>query len=97
MSDKSSGVKVSFDYYIFHAQQLCRVAFKIALCVSNMQLHRVQQCLLSRDQMLNCKEVPSIKGALKIYFQFNWEVMSTIGRMHLSDNYTRREVYDVYQ
>ena len=77
VSDKSSGIKVSFEYYIYHAQQICRVAFKIALCVSNMRLHRVQQRLLSEDQMLNCKEVPSTKGAIgrhaigwmKIYFQ----------------------------
>ena len=32
VSDKSTGIKVSFEYYIFHAQQICRVAFKIALC-----------------------------------------------------------------
>ena len=105
VSDKTSGIKVSFEYYIYHAQQICRVAFKIALCVSNMRLNRVQQRLLSGDQMLKCKEVPSMKGAIgrhaigwmKIYFQFNCEIMPTTGRMHLSDNYTRREVYDVYR
>ena len=105
VSDKTSGIKVSFEYYIYHAQQICRVAFKIALCVSNMQLNRVQQRLLSGDQMLKRKEVPSMKGAIgrhaigwmEIYFQFNCEVMPTTGRMHLSENYTRREVYDVYQ
>ena len=42
VSNKSLGIKVSFEYYIFPAQQICRVAFKIALCVSNMRLHRVQ-------------------------------------------------------
>ena len=36
-------------------------------------------------------------GWMKIYFQLNCEVMPTTGRMHLSDNYTRREVYDVYR
>ena len=86
---------MSFVYYIYHAQPIYRVAFKIALCVSNMRLHRVQQRLLSRDHMLKCKEVLSIKGAIgrqaigwmKIYFQFNYEVMPTTGRMHLFDNY----------
>ena len=34
---------------------------------------------------------------MKSYFQLNCEVMPTTGRMHLSDNYTRREVYDVYR
>ena len=70
-----------------------------------MRLHRVQQRLLSGDQMLNCKEVPTMKGAIgrhaigwmKIYFQLNCEVMPTIGRMHLSNNYTRGELYDVYR
>ena len=55
--------------------------------------------------MLKCKEVPSMKGAIgrhvfgwiKIYFQFNCEIMPTACKMHLSDNYTRREVYDVYR
>ena len=70
-----------------------------------MRQNRVQQRLLSGDQMLKCKEVPSMKGAIerhvigwmKFYFQFNCEVMPTTGRMHLSDNYKRREVYDVYR
>ena len=105
VTDKSAGIKVSFEYYIFHSQQICRVAFKIALRVSNMRLHRVQQRLLSGDQMVNSKEVPSMKGAIgrhamgwmKNYFKLNCEVMPTTGRMHLADNYTRREVYDVYR
>ena len=105
VSDKSSGIKVSFEYYIYHAQEICIVAFKIVLYVSNMRLHRVQQRLLSGDQLVKCKEVPSMKDAIgrhaigwmKIFFQFNCEVMPTIGRMHLFDNYTRREVYDVYR
>ena len=46
--------------------------------------------LRTRNQILEI-------GWMKIYFQFNCEVMPTTGRMHLSDNYTRREVYDVYR
>ena len=49
--DKSLGIKVSFEYYIYHAQHICRVAFKIVLCVSNMRLHRVQQRLVKRLQV----------------------------------------------
>ena len=36
-------------------------------------------------------------GWMKIYFNLNCEVMPTSGRLHLSDNYTRREVYDSYR
>ena len=36
-------------------------------------------------------------GWMKIYFQFNCEVMPTTCRMHLSDNYTHREIYDFYR
>ena len=105
VSDKSTRINVSFEYYIFRAQQVCRIAFKIALCVSNMRLHRVQQRIVSGDQIINFKEVPSMKGAIgrhamgwmKSYFKLNCEVMPTTGRMHLADNYTRREVYDVYR
>ena len=39
--DVSSDISISFEYYIFIAQQCCRVAFKISLCVINMRLHRV--------------------------------------------------------
>ena len=46
--------------------------------------------LRTRNQILEI-------GWMKIYFQFNCEVMPTTGRMHLSDNYTRGEVYDVYR
>ena len=34
---------------------------------------------------------------IKNYFNLNCEVMPTTGRLHLSDNYTRREVYDAYR
>ena len=97
-----SDIKISFEYYLFTAQQCCRVAFKISLCVSNMRLHRVQQRVLNGDLSSDGGVVPSMKGALvrntigwmKKYFKINCEVMPTTGRLHLSDNYTRREVYD---
>ena len=100
-----SDIKISFEYYLLDAQQCCRVAFKISLCVSNMRLHRVQQRVLNGDLNSDGGSVPSMKGALgrnaigwmKIYFNLNCEVMPTSGRLHLSDNYTRREVYDSYR
>ena len=55
VSDKSSGIKVSFEYYIYHAQQICRVALKIALYISNMRVHRVQQRLFSGIKCSNVK------------------------------------------
>ena len=47
VSDKTSGISISFEYYLFMRQQCCKVAFKIALHVSNMRLHRVQLRVLN--------------------------------------------------
>ena len=105
VKDILSNIKISFEYYLFYSQQCCRVAFKISLCVSNMRLHRVQQRVLNGDTCVDGGDVPSMKGAsgrnaigwMKNYFKLNCEVMPTTGRLHLSDNYTRREVYDAYK
>ena len=105
VSDISSNISISFEYYIFNATQCCEVAFKISLCVSNMRLHRVQQRVLNGDLSIDGGDVSSMKGAfgrnvigwMKNYFKLNCEVMSTSGRLNLSDNYTRREVYDAYK
>ena len=43
VKDICSNIRISFEYYLFTGRQCCRVAFKIALCVSNMRLHRVQR------------------------------------------------------
>ena len=104
VKDIWSGIKISFEYYLFTSQQCCRVAFKIALCVSNMRLHRVQW-VLNGDLSIDGGDVPSMKGAseinaigwMKNYFKLNCEVMPTSGRLHLSYNYTWREVYDAYR
>ena len=103
--DKASDISISFEYYLFTARQCCRVAFKIALCVSNMRLHRVQQRVLNGKNPIEDDNLPSMKGAsgrnaicwMKTYFKFNCEIMPTTGRLHLSNNYTRREVYDSYR
>ena len=105
VSDKATDISMSFEYYLFTARQCCRVAFKIALCVSNMRLHRVQQRVLNGNNPVEDDNLPSMKGAsgrnaitwMKTYFKFNCEIMPTTGRLHLSDNYTRREVYYSYR
>ena len=91
-----SDIKSSFWYYLFTAQQCCRVVFKIALCVSNTRLHRVQQRVLNGDLSIDGNDVPSMKGAsgrngigwMKNYFKVSCEVMPTTGMLHLSYNYT---------
>ena len=96
ISDKSSEISISFEYYIYGAQQCCRVAFKISLCVSNMRLHRVQQRVINGDISINGNYVPSMKGVvgrhatswMKNYFELNG---------YKFDNYTRREAYNAYK
>ena len=105
LKDILSDIKISFEYYHFYGLQCCRVAFKISLCVSNLRLHRVQQRVINGDLSIDGGDVPSMKGAsgrnaigwMKNYFKLNCEVLPTTGRLHLSDNYTRREVYGVYR
>ena len=66
---------------------------------------RVQQPVLKCDLNSDSRAIPSMKGALtrnaicwmKNYFKLNCEVMPTTSTLHLSDNYTRREVYDAYR
>ena len=36
-------------------------------------------------------------GWMKNDFKVNCDVMPTTGRLHLSDNYTQRDVYDAYR
>ena len=70
-----------------------------------MRLHRVQQHVLNGDVDNDGGNVPSMKGAygrneiswMKNFFMLNCEVMPTTGRLHLSYNYTRQEVYDAYR
>ena len=61
--------------------------------------------VLNGDLSVDGDDVPSMKGASRInaigwmknYFKLNCEVMPTTGRLRLSNNYTRREVYDAYK
>ena len=98
VKDTSSSLSISFEYYNFLREQCCRSAFKIVFCVSNLRLQRVQQRALHGD-------LPSMKGSkgrhavswMKHYFQLHCEVMPTTGRLHLSDNFTRKEIFQVYK
>ena len=73
-----------------------------------MRLHRVQQRVLNGDLSINCRNIPSMKGAsgrnaiswMKNYFKLNCEGMPTTGRLNVSDNLTRSirslEIGNVY-
>ena len=65
VSGKSSDISISCEYYIFYAQQCCRVAFKFSLCVSNRRLNRVQQQVINGDLSIHCNNVPSMNGAAR--------------------------------
>ena len=83
----------------------CRVAFKISYSIGNMRLQRIQHRLLNGWWVpLNNIDSPC-KGLIgrhavrwmEIYFSKQCEVMPTTRRLHLSDNFTRREVYLAFQ
>ena len=88
ISNISTDISISFEYYIFDTQQCCKVPFKISLCVNNMRLHRVQQWVLHGDLFINNNNIPSMKsatrrhvvGLMKNYFKINSEVMPATGR-----------------
>ena len=62
VSGKTSDISISFEYYLFTVQQCSRVAFKIALRVSNMSLHRVQLRVLNGDSNIETDNAPNMKG-----------------------------------
>ena len=103
--DKTSGISISFEYYLFTVQQCSRVAFKIALRVSNMSLHRVQLRVLNGDSNIETDNAPNMKGTwgrnvaswMKSYFKLHCQVIPTTNRLHLYDNYTCQDVYDSYR
>ena len=106
VNDSSSRNTIWFDYYLNMTDKCCRQAFKIALGVGNMRLNRVQQCCLFGYSVY---ETPAgeISGRglvgqnainwMQNYFRFHCEVMPTTGRLHLSDNYTRDELFQIYR
>ena len=93
------------EYYHSLAMKSCWVAFKIAYSIGNMRLQRIQHRLLNGWWVpLNNIDSPC-KGLIgrhvvrwmEIYFSKQCDVMPTTGRLHLSDNFTRREVYQAYK
>ena len=106
IKDTSSRNKVSFDYYLNMNDRCCRQSFKIALGVGNMRLNRIQQRCLSSDWAWETP-VGEVSGRglvgqnaitwMQNYFRFHCEVMPTTGRLHLSDNYTRDELFQIYR
>ena len=102
VKDIWSNIKISLEYYMFTERQCCRVSFKIALCVSNMRLHRVQQRVLNGDLSIDGGDVPRMKGAsgrnaissMKDYLKLNCEVTQTSGvvkqTVHKRNRCTRR-------
>ncbi|KAH7284934.1 hypothetical protein KP509_33G003100 [Ceratopteris richardii] len=93
-----SVTRVGFEYFFTQGMPCCRAAFKIAMGVGNFRIHRVQQGFLNGDLILDTFHVGT-KGSvgrhamnwMMNYFSLHCEVMPTTGRLHLSDNFTRRE------
>ncbi len=106
MRDPSSGKNVSFEYYLNVNDRCCRKAFKIALGLGNLRLNRIQCRYISGDTFEN-NSVVEISGKglvgqhaiywMQNYFRMHCEVMPTTGRLHLADNYTRDELYQIYK
>ena len=106
VQDSSSRDKVTFDYYLNVNDRCCRKAFKIALGIGNMRLNRIQHRCLYGDAILEHLNADySGRGLvgqhavnwLQNYFTLHCEVMPTTGRLHLSDNYTRDELFKMYR
>ena len=106
VQDSSLGSKVSFEYYINISDRCCRKAFKIAFGIGNMRLDRIHRRCLSGDAMVESvgSDVSSrgLVGQhaviwMKNYFGMHCDVMPTTGRLHLSDNYTRDELFRIYK
>ena len=83
----------------------CRVAFKISYTIGNMRLQRIQHRLLKgwwvpfNNTKSTCKGLIGRHAVrwMEIYFSKQCDVMATIGRLHLLDNFTHREVYQAYK
>ena len=64
---------------------------------NNVFLVGIRCSIVKRFQVWKLQLEDMLLVGMKIYFQFNCEVIPITSRMHLSDNYTRREFYDVYR
>ena len=106
LQDSSSRAKVCFEYFLNMNDRCCHKAFKIAFGVGNMRLNRIQQqCYFGNSISETPVEELTTKGLvgqhaikwLQNYFRLHCEVMPTTGRLHLSDNYTREELFQIYK
>ena len=106
LQESSTRNTVTFEYYINISERCCRKAFKIVLGVGNMRLNRIQRRCLSGD-IVGDKQLDVVIGKglvrqhavtwMQNYFRLHCDVMPTTGRLHLSDNYTRDELYQIYR
>ena len=93
------------EYYLALRTKCCRVAFKIAHSIGNMRLQRIQLRLVKGSFIPFDMNSSGSKGLIgrhsinwmEIYFSKQCDIMPTTGRLHLSDNFTRREVYQEYK
>ena len=91
------------EYYLAPSMKSCWVAFKIAYNFGNMKLQRIQHWLGSWEPFNNkasrCKGLVGCHAVrwMEIYFSKQCDIMPTTRRLHLSDNFTRHEVYQVYK
>ena len=92
------------EYYLTVSMKSCRVAFKIAYSVGSMRLERIQHRLLKVSWVPFNNKASICKGLLgghvvtwmERYFSKQCDIMPTTGSLHLSDNFTHREVYQTY-
>ena len=102
---KARPSSMHIEYYLALSIKSCQVAFKIAYSISNMRLQRIQTRLVKGSWVPFNNKVSGCKGLvgrhagrwMEIYFSKQCDIMSTTGRLHLSDNFTHREIYQVYK
>ena len=84
----------------------CWVVFKIAHNIGSMRLQRIQLRLVKRSCIPFDMNSSGIKGLIGrhcinwmdwIYLSKQCDIMPTTGRLHLSNNFTRHEVYQEYK
>ena len=93
------------EYYLTLSTKYCRISFKIAYSIDNSRLYRIQQRLVNGSWVPFDKNICGSKGLIglhamrwmEIYFSKQCDVIPTIGRLHLLDNFTHHEVYQAYK
>ena len=93
------------EYYLALSTKSClRVAFKLAYCIGNMRLQRIQHQLVKGSWVPFNNKACICKGLvggyvvtwMEKYLSKQCDIMPTTARLHLSDNFTRLEVYQLY-